>query len=123
MFMSSHGRGHTRGKYTFVFPVSKIGGNLSAEHVHFHEQCAAPCSLKFLRPQSRKKRAGGDLEGCWKHTAPEKKKKKEKEVKKLRRQRKLPLHQLRKERHIGLKSHEPPSPNDERGINVDHCAD
>eukprot|EP00983_Pelagomonas_calceolata_P050110 1141813-Pelagomonas_calceolata.AAC.2 len=37
----------------------------------------------------------------------------------LRRQRKLSLHQLRKERHIGSKSRESPSPEDERGINVD----
>eukprot|EP00983_Pelagomonas_calceolata_P077912 1154062-Pelagomonas_calceolata.AAC.8 len=44
---------------------------------------------------------------------------KEKKEKKLRRQRKLSLHQLRKERHIGSKSRESPSPVDERGINVD----
>eukprot|EP00983_Pelagomonas_calceolata_P071473 1151251-Pelagomonas_calceolata.AAC.7 len=39
--------------------------------------------------------------------------------KKLRRQRKLSLHQLRKERHVGSKSRESPSPADEREINVD----
>eukprot|EP00983_Pelagomonas_calceolata_P121213 1160781-Pelagomonas_calceolata.AAC.1 len=44
--------------------------------------------------------------------SPEKKKK-------LHRQRKLSLHQLRKERHIGSKSRESPSPEDERGVNVD----
>eukprot|EP00983_Pelagomonas_calceolata_P077049 1153698-Pelagomonas_calceolata.AAC.9 len=32
---------------------------------------------------------------------------------------KLSLHQLRKERHIGSKSRESPSPEDERGITVD----
>eukprot|EP00983_Pelagomonas_calceolata_P054145 1143588-Pelagomonas_calceolata.AAC.1 len=32
------------------------------------------------------------------------------------RQRKLSLHQLRKERHIGSKSRESPSPEDERGV-------
>eukprot|EP00983_Pelagomonas_calceolata_P065961 1148810-Pelagomonas_calceolata.AAC.1 len=44
---------------------------------------------------------------------------KKKKKKKLRRQRKPSLHQLRKERHIGSKSHESPSPEDERGVNVD----
>eukprot|EP00983_Pelagomonas_calceolata_P042969 1138722-Pelagomonas_calceolata.AAC.2 len=48
-----------------------------------------------------------------------KKKKKKRKKKKLRRQRKLSLHQLRKERHIGSKSRESPSPEGERGINVD----
>eukprot|EP00983_Pelagomonas_calceolata_P051777 1142562-Pelagomonas_calceolata.AAC.2 len=43
----------------------------------------------------------------------------ERKRKKLRRQRKLSLHQLRKERHIGSKSHESPSPEDERGVNED----
>eukprot|EP00983_Pelagomonas_calceolata_P118758 1160534-Pelagomonas_calceolata.AAC.27 len=42
-----------------------------------------------------------------------------KKKEKLRRQRKLSLHQLRKERHIGSKSRESPSPEDERGVNVD----
>eukprot|EP00983_Pelagomonas_calceolata_P109295 1159545-Pelagomonas_calceolata.AAC.10 len=39
--------------------------------------------------------------------------------KKLRRQRKLSLHQLRRMRHIGSKSRGSPSPEDERGVNVD----
>eukprot|EP00983_Pelagomonas_calceolata_P125740 1161233-Pelagomonas_calceolata.AAC.1 len=38
---------------------------------------------------------------------------------KLRKQRKLSLHQLKKERHIGSKSRESFSPEDERGVNVD----
>eukprot|EP00983_Pelagomonas_calceolata_P078590 1154310-Pelagomonas_calceolata.AAC.3 len=42
-----------------------------------------------------------------------------KKKKKLRRQRKLSLHQLRKDRHIGSKSRESPSPEDESGVNVD----
>eukprot|EP00983_Pelagomonas_calceolata_P099803 1158500-Pelagomonas_calceolata.AAC.13 len=42
-----------------------------------------------------------------------------KEKKKLRRQRKPSLHQLRKRRHIGSKSRVSPSPEDERGVNVD----
>eukprot|EP00983_Pelagomonas_calceolata_P011711 377284-Pelagomonas_calceolata.AAC.2 len=43
---------------------------------------------------------------------------KKKKKKKLHRQRKLSLHQLRKERYIGSKSRESLSPEDERGINV-----
>eukprot|EP00983_Pelagomonas_calceolata_P049527 1141548-Pelagomonas_calceolata.AAC.4 len=43
----------------------------------------------------------------------------EKKKKKLRRQRKLSLHQIRKRRHTGSRSHESPSPEDERGVNVD----
>eukprot|EP00983_Pelagomonas_calceolata_P059210 1145827-Pelagomonas_calceolata.AAC.2 len=39
--------------------------------------------------------------------------------KKTSRQRKLSQHELRKERHIGSKSRESPSPEDERGVNVD----
>eukprot|EP00983_Pelagomonas_calceolata_P085326 1156531-Pelagomonas_calceolata.AAC.1 len=34
-------------------------------------------------------------------------------------QRKLSQHQLRKSRHIGSESREPPSPEDDRGVNVD----
>eukprot|EP00983_Pelagomonas_calceolata_P024680 777136-Pelagomonas_calceolata.AAC.1 len=45
--------------------------------------------------------------------------KKKRKKEKLRRQRKLSLHQLRKERHIDSKSHESSSPEDERGVNVD----
>eukprot|EP00983_Pelagomonas_calceolata_P055845 1144326-Pelagomonas_calceolata.AAC.2 len=40
-------------------------------------------------------------------------------AKKLLRQRKFSLHQLRKERHVGSKSRESPSPEDERRVNVD----
>eukprot|EP00983_Pelagomonas_calceolata_P026496 831906-Pelagomonas_calceolata.AAC.1 len=42
-----------------------------------------------------------------------------KKKKKLHRQRKLSLHQIRKERLIGSKSRESPSSEDERGVNVD----
>eukprot|EP00983_Pelagomonas_calceolata_P043864 1139069-Pelagomonas_calceolata.AAC.4 len=52
----------------------------------------------------------------WKHVPPGHQKKKKK---RLRRQRKLSLRQLRKERHIVSKNRESLSPEDERGINVD----
>eukprot|EP00983_Pelagomonas_calceolata_P065874 1148774-Pelagomonas_calceolata.AAC.2 len=45
--------------------------------------------------------------------------KEKRKKKKLRRQKKLSLHQLRKERHIGSMNRESPSPEDERGVNVD----
>eukprot|EP00983_Pelagomonas_calceolata_P015423 488815-Pelagomonas_calceolata.AAC.1 len=45
-----------------------------------------------------------------------------KKKKKLHSQRKLSLHQVRKRRHIGSKSRESPSPEDERGVNVDRVA-
>eukprot|EP00983_Pelagomonas_calceolata_P021044 661420-Pelagomonas_calceolata.AAC.1 len=41
-----------------------------------------------------------------------------KEKKKLRRQRKLSLHQLRNERRIGSKGRESPLPEDKRGVSV-----